>query len=163
MRIPLDFLGIPLYAKHGEPVWALLNLLLAGIGVTLMTFKTLLAALRRRAAAFDRKNTYIDNSGAGGNNRGESGGNIGISAGNRHEKRRNRIRAGLFVAVIAMAAAGCIVFPATQDTSRNIVLLDSWTLVHLAIIAAEVTAILLAKACRKRAPHTEKSSTKAAA
>jgi len=168
--VPRSFMGIPLFAGSGELVWALVNLILVGVGIPLMLFATLIAVLRKRSdiddhgspcdcdsscnddSTLDCDSSCNDDSTLDGDSSFGAAARIELSiiktAEFEAEQRIKRFRLIMCAAVIAMGAAGALAFLMTQDVSRTMVLFDGWTILHSALVAIAATALVLAVKAR---------------
>jgi uncharacterized repeat protein (TIGR02543 family) len=111
--IPILPGGVPLYAPKDFGAWALLDLVLAALGVVLLAITLFNHGQRRKQEGRLEE--------------------LGYQVG---EDRANR-RLPLLLASAVMAIVGVIVFVLTQDMSLPMVLVDKWTIVMAIIFALE--------------------------
>jgi RsiW-degrading membrane proteinase PrsW (M82 family) len=134
--VPLITVGnskTPLFAGSGYNVWALLNLILCIAGAAIAVFTVLRFMKNRSDERNEEDFVYRD----------EEDGN---------EKRR---RPGWLVASFILGIAGVLVFIFTQDMNNLMVLIDTWTIVNVAILIIEIIA---ARVTFKEKEDTEKAS-----
>ena len=119
---------IPLQTGAGSEFgWALLNLLLAISGVTLMVV-TVVRVLRARAREKVKATEKSHET------RSEK----------RIAKKNKRNRNILMIVSLVFGAAGAVLFVLTQDMGKLMIYLDQWSIVFVLIFAAELTTYLLA-------------------
>jgi uncharacterized repeat protein (TIGR02543 family) len=117
-EVPLE--GGPL----SDFVWALINLILAALGIVLAIL-TLLIALIRRKQAQDKSE--------------EDEAETGTES---DEEQPKRYRLIWLITALLMSIAGLILFILTEDMTRLMVLTDKWTIGHAIILIIEIICIL---------------------
>jgi uncharacterized repeat protein (TIGR02543 family) len=122
--ISIDNAETPL-APFGGMAWALVNLILALIGVALAIIMIIYAARRKRREREDDayQDAYVDD---------------------ESETQYHKRRKAWLVTAIVMGVAGIVLFLLTEDTSRTMVLLDGWTIVNAVILVVEAIGMTLA-------------------
>jgi len=130
--VPFGGRTIPLFAPIGMRSWALVNLILAVLGVILALFLAAHALLRRRSDnrldAPDGAEYEVD----------------------RHYRKYRPI--WLAVACVA-GLLGILLFVLTQDMSAMMALMDRWTILQAVIFAAEIVATIFKQ---KRSKDTKR-------
>ncbi len=117
--------GVPLFGRPGEAVWALLNLILAVIGVIVGIIVILRAMKKRRAD--EKEQAGYD-----------------VSEDEAEDRKQKRVRPAWLVCAAIIAAISVIVFLFTEDWTNPMVLLDRWTIVNAVCLLAEIISLRLA-------------------
>jgi len=121
-------MGVPLFAPPGAHAWALLNLILALLGLLYAVVNVLRAVFRKR------KEQKED---------GERLDDLRFDNMNAEEdKEDRRLRPVWLTVSIAMGIIGILLFVLTQDMTQAMVLVDYWTLAHAIIFAIELIAVI---------------------
>ena len=109
---------IPLFGKPGEPVWALLNLIMCIISALIAVFVLIKSGKRKDEEEEDEYDAaYADDSKA-------------------REKTRRPVCQTL---AVIFGIMGVIVFLLTEDMRNTMVLIDFWTIVNAIILILAVT------------------------
>jgi len=121
-------MGVPLFAPPGAHAWALLNLILALLGLLYAVVNILRAVFRKRKEQKEDGNSLeqlkFDNMGA------------------EEDREDRRLRPVWLTVSIAMGIIGILLFILTQDMTQAMVLVDYWTLAHAIIFAVELVAVI---------------------
>jgi hypothetical protein len=122
------FGGVPLFAANGTPTWALLNLILAALGITLA-----MLSLLRRTIADNKEQENIEQE------------NSELNYENQEEKEPRGSRKNLWLIIGSVAGViGVILFIIFQDITAVMVWVDFLTIAHIALFAVGIVAAILA-------------------
>jgi len=127
--------GIPLYAQKGIPTWALLNLILAALGIII----TVLAILRRTIAANRKQREEMERTDASGTP--SESFNKGVMQSAKSTKSHKTL--WLIVGSVA-AVLSIVLFILFQDLEAIMVWVDYWTIAHILLFTLGIISAILA-------------------
>jgi len=133
--------SVPLFGKPGEPVWALVNLILAILGILLAIWAITRVVMRNKYNADvdrDRLNRYPAPYYLEGELDGEE------LDEEEFEDEHKRTRKLWFFLVVILAIVGIVFFLLTEDMRLPMVLLDRWTIINAIILLVGIVSKLLA-------------------
>ncbi|MCL2806712.1 MAG: hypothetical protein FWD27_00890 [Coriobacteriia bacterium] len=137
--VEIEDTRMPLFSSPGVPSWALVNLLLAVIGV-LVGAITLIRALRQRRREAEEKEImetfFMSQNGQVVTSEYEDD----LASSEREHTRR---KSAWLAAVCATTIVGVLVFVLTQDMTAPMVLMDWWTFVNAGLLGLELVAMNL--------------------
>jgi TM2 domain-containing membrane protein YozV len=153
--------AIPLFAPIDVDTWALLNLILAAIGIFFAVVAVLRAIKRKREKeeelqdlqerqafqqlqgfnVFQELNEFQELNGFQERAKFSNAQAIGSQEEEQEQQRRSRLAKPLIAIVLGIL--GAALFILTQDMTAKMVLADIWTIVHAVIVVAGIAARLI--------------------
>jgi NADH:ubiquinone oxidoreductase subunit 3 (subunit A) len=127
--VDIDEGDAPLSAPDAIPTWALVNLILALVGILLAVVAIIRAQLRKKEKREDEEVVYENE--------------------NENEEREKKLRVQWLVLTIIASIAGIIVFVLTEDMRNLMIYVDRWTIVNAIILAIVTIGYALAFKTRK--------------
>jgi uncharacterized repeat protein (TIGR02543 family) len=130
----------------GDPIgaaWALVNLILAIIGVIAAIIVTLYAMRKRRNEKEDQDKAY-DEAQAQNQDRFASEASEENEDDDENERKAKRVLARWLIVAAVLAVISVIVFLLTEDWRNPMILVDRWTIVNAIILLLEIIALRLA-------------------
>jgi len=147
-EVPLIMIAgreFPLFAPLGAAAWALVNLILCILGVTFAAVTATLTILHRKERAESAKAEKMYNNASAS----VAGGTVGAtetkanSSKKEKDKWDSRQQLAWLSGALLLTIAGVITFLLTQSMMHTMVLVDIWTILHVAFLVAEVVAVML--------------------
>jgi len=130
--------------------WALVNLVITAMGLTLSIMVTLNAIIRKRR---QRRDEEPDTAQLKAQGKGKQTDEEPDTRNPEEQNKQNRLV--LFTLAVASGIAHTLLFILTQDMTKLMALIDWWTLVHVIIFAAEIVAIVLMRKRRNNEDNME--------
>lgn len=139
----------------GVPVWALVNLILSVVGLVLAVLLVIWALFQRnKKQAKPQGGQRVDD---------ESGKYMAQQSDDNYSdevKKQKKRRTLWFLLSVILGVVGIVVFLFTEDLSRKMALVDSWTIVNAIILAVQIIAIVSAFKHKKHSTdNTEKPAS----
>jgi uncharacterized repeat protein (TIGR02543 family) len=124
--ISIGGMAVPLIGLSGDPVWALVNLILCIAGAIIAAIAVIRAMKRRKEeeGGFEYQSEYLEE--------------------NEEKRAEEKNRREWLVVAIIMAVAGIVLFLLTEDMRNMMVLLDRWTIANAIIFVILNVAIRFA-------------------